>query len=81
MDDPSVGSIDILVTDVVMPRLSGVQLAIELRRRWPTLPILLCSGQHTEESAAEALRPPFEALSKPVPQQVLAQTIRRMLED
>ncbi|MBO6940083.1 MAG: response regulator [Deltaproteobacteria bacterium] len=71
-------TIDILVTDVAMPHISGVELARELRKRFPTLPVLLCSGHHAESVAGE-LEPPFESLGKPVSQAVLIATIRRLL--
>jgi len=38
------GSIDLLVTDVVMPNISGPRLAQELQSRQPALPVLFISG-------------------------------------
>lgn len=34
----------LVVTDWEMPRLDGIQLVEELRRRWPNLPILMISA-------------------------------------
>lgn len=36
--------IAVVVTDVMMPNLDGVRLAAEVRRRYPTLPIIAMSG-------------------------------------
>ena len=36
--------VDLLVTDVVLPGLSGIKLADALRRRQPDLRVLVCSG-------------------------------------
>jgi two-component system cell cycle sensor histidine kinase/response regulator CckA len=40
----SLPSIDLLLTDVIMPRLNGPDLADRLRERWPDQPILFMSG-------------------------------------
>ncbi len=45
------GEIDLLVTDVVMPRMGGVALARRLRAEQPGLPVLFVSG-HPEERTA-----------------------------
>lgn len=37
-------SIAALVTDVAMPEMTGIQLADQLRRRLPTIPVVLMSG-------------------------------------
>lgn len=36
---------DFLLSDVLMPRMNGVQLAIEIRRMYPAARIILFSGQ------------------------------------
>jgi PAS domain S-box-containing protein len=57
----SMPDIDILFSDVVMPGLSGVDLAREARRRTPNIKIILASGYHAgsltrENSGAEDYR-------------------------
>lgn len=67
---------DLLISDVVMPDLSGVVLAIEIRRRAPRCEVLLFSGQAaTADHLAEARRAgyEFELLPKPIhPKDLLA---------
>lgn len=38
------GQIDALVTDVMMPLVSGAELALWVRRVWPHIPVLFMSG-------------------------------------
>ncbi|HYM56249.1 MAG TPA: response regulator, partial [Solirubrobacteraceae bacterium] len=38
------GSIDLLLTDVIMPQMHGPQLAAAIRREQPSLPVIFMSG-------------------------------------
>jgi signal transduction histidine kinase len=59
------GAIELLVTDVVMPRMGGVKLAQELRAARPGTPVLFITGYEREESLPQRtdgvglLRKPF----------------------
>lgn len=60
---------DLLITDVVMPGMSGVDLAIALKQEHPKARILLFSGQAATANFLEAARikgHDFELLSKPI---------------
>ena len=57
--------VDLIVTDIVMPGgMNGIELAAEIRRRYPEIPVLLTSGYSEAARAAEMryaiLRKPFE---------------------
>jgi DNA-binding response OmpR family regulator len=60
---------EILLTDVLMPPMSGIELAIQVRERFPQCRVLLLSGQ-TETgdllAAANELGHHFDILPKPV---------------
>jgi PAS domain S-box-containing protein len=47
--------VDVLITDIVMPGLSGQELADELRQRRPGLPVVFVSG-YTEDYVVEGAR-------------------------
>jgi DNA-binding NtrC family response regulator len=67
---------DLLISDVVMPEMSGVDLAIQFRKTYPECRILLFSGRATTASLLEAARSQgfdFDILKKPLhPDDLLA---------
>ncbi|MET0376784.1 MAG: response regulator [Rhizorhabdus sp.] len=69
---------DMVLTDVVMPGLSGVQLARRLNRRWPQLPIVLVSGFSEELAAGYGGQ--YELLRKPFTRGALLDTLQRHLD-
>ncbi len=44
LDAGGLDGLTLIVTDVVMPRLGGVELLAKVRERSPTLPVVLCTG-------------------------------------
>jgi PAS domain S-box-containing protein len=66
-------SVDLLFSDVVMPGISGIELAREVQKRWPTLPILLTTG-YSEEVISGAASD-LDVLRKPYGPETLASAI------
>ena len=72
---------DLVITDQTMPHMAGVDLAKELMRIRPEIPIILCTGFSEVISAEEAKTLGIrEFLMKPFATRVLAETIRRALD-
>jgi len=73
--------VHLLVTDIVMPGMSGTELAHKLREQWPALPILYISG-YTEDAtvAPTALAPKTAFLRKPYKREALLEKIRDLLD-
>lgn len=60
---------DLLISDVVMPMLNGIELAIRVQQVRPECKVLLFSGQAYTQNLLEAAQTKgnhFEVLSKPV---------------
>ncbi|HYD37513.1 MAG TPA: PAS domain S-box protein [Allosphingosinicella sp.] len=70
--------VDVLFTDVVMPGLSGLELARLARRRRPALPVLLASG-YSEEIVGSAGQE-FEIVRKPYDAGLLESSLGAALE-
>jgi PAS domain S-box-containing protein len=61
--------VDLVITDQVMPRMTGVQLAQAIGRDWPKLPVMIATGYAEMEPGSGAGLP---RLSKPFTQAELA---------
>jgi PAS domain S-box-containing protein len=64
--------IDVVVTDLAMPEITGLELAQQIKERWPTLPVLLASG-YADKLDEAALALPH--IGKPFNQNELVQAL------
>ncbi|OXM84813.1 response regulator transcription factor [Paenibacillus rigui] len=72
-------SIDIVITDIQMPGMSGLQLIAEIDRRWQKTKCILLSGYSDFNYAKEAIQYQTEDyLLKPVTEKDLVDTVRRV---
>ena len=76
------GSIDLVLTDVVMPGVGGRALAERLRHIDPTLKVIFLSG-YTDEAMLRHGTLPLgtQFLQKPFSLQALANAVRRVLDE
>ncbi len=72
--------IDLILTDVVMPSMSGRELADRLKQRWPGIKVLFMSG-HTDDTIVHhgVLENGAEFIQKPFSPDQLAIRVREML--
>lgn len=71
---------DIVLSDVLMPRMSGVELGIALRREFPEMKLFLFSGQAATSEMihrAEADGHRFDLFPKPIHPEELIARLRR----
>ena len=73
-------ALDLVVTDVRMPGLSGIDLVREVRLRHPGIELIVITGYATIAGAVEALQlGAWDYLAKPFTDEELFQAVRRVL--
>ncbi|MDH3360397.1 MAG: ATP-binding protein [Desulfobulbaceae bacterium] len=76
------GAFDLLITDMLMPKLTGKSLAEEILSICPNFPIILCTGycndQLCEQAGAIGIR---NIIIKPYDVRTLSSAIREMLDN
>jgi CheY-like chemotaxis protein len=64
---------DLILTDGLMPEMSGAEFATEIKKQNPTVPIFLVSGSSDMvQAAADALSPIDRIIRKPFTRETLA---------
>jgi PAS domain S-box-containing protein len=74
------GSIDLLLTDVVMPNLGGADLVRQLRRVHPRLRAVYMSGYTNDAIARDLLEADAVLLEKPFTGDALSRAVRQALD-
>ena len=72
--------LDLLITDVVMPIVGGVELVERIRRERPTLPVLYVSGYNDHRLEADDALGRTAVQPKPFTPAVLLRRIRELLD-
>jgi CheY-like chemotaxis protein len=72
---------DLVICDMTMPKMTGEELARELREIRPNIPIILCTGYHARMSEIRAKKMGMNAfLLKPLSMTKIGGVIRRVLD-
>ena len=48
--------VDLVITDLLMPEINGLQLVAAVREKYPRIPVILMTSQGSEEIAVQALQ-------------------------
>ena len=81
------GAFDVIVSDLRMPEIDGVQLLAEVKSRHPHVVRIVLSGQVEQESTFKSVKVAHQSLSKPCDADILKHTLnklfglRNLLED
>ena len=69
--------IDILVTDIRMPRMDGTELLQEVKRRYPEVIRMILTGQADDEATKKAIHIAHQFLTKPCDLLILKTVLKR----
>lgn len=75
------GSLDLVITDVIMPKHSGRHLAREIRELYPCIKVLLMSGHMAEIAQQDQNGVDLPFLEKPFTPEILACKVRQVLDE
>ncbi|WP_339633518.1 response regulator [uncultured Sneathiella sp.] len=78
----NVGEVDILISDLVMPGMNGIELARYARKQEPDLPVIFITGfSAVAMEALDAVDGVSKVLSKPFHLNSLVDAVQNALED
>jgi len=70
-------SFDVVVSDIVLPQISGVELLEKIRLAAPDTKVILITGEPTVNTAAQAVRMgAFDYLSKPISREDISKAVK-----
>ena len=74
-------SCDLVLTDLQMEKMDGMQVLDYVKKKYPTIPVLIITGYGTVKTAVEAMhRGALDYITKPIDNEELKLIIRRALE-
>jgi DNA-binding NtrC family response regulator len=72
---------DLLLSDIRMPDIDGLQFLRQVREKWPALPVILMTAFGSLETTMEALRlGAWDYISKPFSPDAIRAMVRKVLE-
>ena len=72
---------DVVLTDISMPGLSGLELLGQVRQRFPDTPVIIISGISDQEHAQGLIKiGAFDFLLKPFKLEVVEKSVKRAVE-
>jgi signal transduction histidine kinase/DNA-binding response OmpR family regulator len=69
---------DVVVSDIIMPKLTGVELLAHIQKVSPNVKVIIMTGEPTADTAAEALRKgAFDYLTKPIGKEAVLNVVAK----
>jgi two-component system response regulator FlrC len=80
LDELRRNEFDLIITDIRMPELSGIELLKKIKSDWPNTPVIMMSAYGTIESAVEAIQTGASGyMVKPFSSHTLIETVENNL--
>jgi DNA-binding NtrC family response regulator len=74
-------TVDLIITDLVMPKMDGIELLEEVKHLRPETEVIVISAQGTIEKAVQAMKwGAFDFIEKPINPRVISLVVERALE-
>lgn len=88
MNDPEMvmpyleeAEVDVVITDMKMPKITGGELLEQIKKSYPRLPVLIMTAQGSIESAVEVMRHgAFNYITKPFANDELLLSVKNAME-
>jgi two-component system, OmpR family, response regulator len=75
------GSFDVVILDVKMPGMDGVDVLREMKRKWPLMEVIMLTGHASVESGIEGMKlGAFDYIMKPADIDDLIDKMRKAFE-
>jgi DNA-binding response OmpR family regulator len=71
--------IDLVISDILMPRLNGYALVARLRAKWPAMPVILTTGFLAQDAARTMMSGSVDFIPKPINIETLLDMINRRI--
>ena len=74
------GPFDLVLTDLKMPGMDGIEVLAEIKKRWPDMTVLIVTGYQTIETAVKSIKlGAFDYVNKPFTPDDLTEVVARAL--
>ncbi len=72
---------DVVLTDIIMPRTDGIMLLETIAERWPSIEVILMTGEPTIETTTAAFKAgAYDYLTKPISRDTLLRAVEKAAE-
>jgi DNA-binding NtrC family response regulator len=68
----------LVITDMVLPGVHGLNLVNKIRQRWPMLPVVMISAHLSKQAGEVILGPQVDFLQKPIRPDALLSCVKRL---